>query len=197
MRIQHLILIAFFLTAIVKGSIGKEIESTSKGQTLTENQELRTETNTDSILIEQRAFHDFSEVGKKDEFHICIRGKSIVEGNVIFTITSYDKRTILKEEFPSNLLLGYGFEGDIESVKDREKYMKNRIREFFEEKNFKYPAIKQDEVFNEDYSVKEIWNDIQSDRAAIGFYYLIGEEDGRSIAYSKKTKKAVMYFNCC
>jgi hypothetical protein len=197
MRIQHLILIAFFLTSIVKSSIGKEIGSTSTGQTLTENQELRTETNTDSILIEQRAFHDFSEVGKKDEFYICIRGKSIVEGNVIFTIISHDKTTILKEEFPSNLLMGYGFEGDLESVKDSEKYIRNRIKEFFEEKNFKYPAIKQDEVLDEDYSDKEIWNDIQSDRTAIGFFYLIGEEDGRTIAYSKKTKKVVMYFNCC
>ena len=197
MRIGHLILIGFFLTAIVKSSIGKETELTSTEQTLTENHELMTETDTDSILIEQRTFHDFSQVGKKDEFYICIRGKSITEGQVIFTIISHDKEMILKEEFPSNFLLGYGFEGDIESVKDREKYMKNRIIEFFEEKNFKYPAIKQDEVFDEDYSVKEIWNDIQSDRTAIGFYYLIGEEDGRSIAYSKKTKKAVMYFNCC
>jgi hypothetical protein len=82
-------------------------------------------------------------------------------------------------------------------VKDSEKYIRNRIKEFFEEKNFKYPAIKQDEVLDEDYSDKEIWNDIQSDRTAIGFFYLIGEEDGRTIAYSKKTKKVVMYFNCC
>jgi hypothetical protein len=82
-------------------------------------------------------------------------------------------------------------------VKDTEKYMRNRVKEFFDEKNFNYPAIKQDEVFDEDYSDMEIWNDIKSDRTAIGFYYLIGEEDGRTIAYSKKTKKVVMYFNCC
>ena len=197
MRIQHLILIAFFLTAIVKGSIGKELESTFTEQILTEKMELRTATNTDSILIEQLALHDFSQVGKKDEFFICIRGKSIAEGQVIFTIISHDKTPILKEVFPSYLLMNYGFEGDLDSVKDREKYMKNRIREFFEEKNFNFPAIKQDEVFVEDYSNKEIWNDIQTDRAAIGFFYLIGEEDGRKIAYSKKTKKVVMYFNCC
>lgn len=197
MRILHLILIAFYLTAIVKSSIGKETESTLTEQKLSENNELRTKTNTDSILIEQQTFHDFSQVGMTDEFYICIRGKSIAEGQVIFTIISQDKTTILKEEFPSYLLMNYGFEGDFESVKDREKYMKNRIREFFAEKNFHTPAIKPDEAFVEDYSNKEIWNDIQSDRTAIGFSYLIGEEDGRKIAFSKKTKKVVMYFNCC
>ncbi len=197
MRIQHLILIAFFLTTIAISSVGKEIVSNSTEQTLTENQELRTATNTDSILIEQQVSHDFSQVGKKDKFYICIRGKSVAEGQVIFTIISHDKTTILKEKFPSYLLMNYGFEGDLESVKDREKYMKNRIREFFAEKNFHSPAIKPDEAFVEDYSNKEIWNDIQSDRTAIGFSYLIGEEDGRKIAFSKKTKKVVMYFNCC
>jgi hypothetical protein len=188
MRTKHWILIVFFLTASIKSSTG---------QTLSVKNELQSATIIDSILIEQRAVHDFSKVDKKDEFYICIRGKSIAEGKVIFTIVSHDKITILREEFPSYLLMNYGFEGDSESVKDREKYMRIRIKEFFEEKNFKYPAIKQDEGFEEDYSNKEIWNDIKSDRTAIGFYYLIGEEDGRKIAYSKKTKKVVMYFNCC
>ena len=197
MRIKHLILIAFFLTTIAISSVGKEIESNSTEQTLTENQELRTATNTDSILIEQQVSHDFSQVGKKDKFYICIRGKSITEGQVIFTITSHDNREILREEFPSYLLMNYGFIGDLESEKDRVKYMTSRIKEFFKEKNFYSPAIKEDEVFNEDFSDKEIWTEIKSDRTAIGFHYLIGEEDGRKIAYSKKAKKVVMYFNCC
>jgi len=188
MKTKHWILIVFFLIVNIKSSTG---------QTLSLKNELQSATIIDSVLIEQRAVHAFSKVDKKDEFYICIRGKSIAEGNVIFTIISNDKITILREEFPSYLLMNYGFEGDLESVKDREKYMINRIKKFFEEKNFKYPAIKQDEVFDEDYSDKEIWNDIQSDRTAIGFNYLIGEEDGRTIAYSKKTKKVVMYFNCC
>ncbi len=197
MRIKYWILIVFFLTVSIKSSSGIVLQSTSIGQTLSVKNELQSATIIDSILIEQRAVHAFSKVDKKDEFYVCIRGKSIAEGKVIFTIISHDKTMILREEFPSYLLMNYGFEGDLESVKDREKYMKNRIREFFEEKNFKYPAIKQDEVLDEDYSDKEIWNDIQSDRSAIGFFYLIGEEDGRTIAYSKKTEKVVMYFNCC
>lgn len=197
MRIKHLILITFFLMTIAISSAGKEIESNSTEQTLTENQETRTATNIDSILIEQQVSHDFSQVGKKDKFFICIRGKSIIEGQVIFKITSHDNREILREEFPSYLLMNYGFIGDLESEKDRVKYMTSRIKEFFKEKNFHSPAIIEDEVFNEDFSDKEIWTDIKSDGTAIGFNYLIGEEDGRKIAFSKKKNKIVMYFNCC
>jgi hypothetical protein len=197
MSIQHLVLIVFFLTTTAITSAGKEIESNSTGQTLTGKKELRTVTNSDLLLIEQQASRDFSQVGKKDKFYICIRGKSITEGQVLFTITSHDKKEIFREVFPSYLLMNYGFTGDLKSEKDRENYMKRRIKEFFKEKNFHSPAIKGDEVFNKDFSDKVIWTDIKSDRTTIGFYYLIGEEDGRKIAFSKKKNKIVMYFNCC
>jgi hypothetical protein len=38
----------------------------------------------------------------------------------------------------------------------------------------------------EDYSEREIWDGIKSNKTAIGFHYTLGEGDGRSIAYSKK-----------
>ena len=63
--------------------------------------------------------------------------------------------------------------------------------------NFINPAIAADDKFEADYSDKEIWDDIKSDPTAIGFYYMLGEEDGRRIAFSKKTGKVLMYFNCC
>ena len=75
--------------------------------------------------------------------------------------------------------------------------MISRIEGFFNENNFLNPAIKKDEKFDPDYSDKETWDEIQSDKAAIGFSYLLGEEDGRKIAFSKKKRIVVMYFNCC
>lgn len=151
----------------------------------------------DSLLIEKRIMHEFSQCGKKDEFYVCIKGKSVSEGKVIFKIKSYRGVEILKEEFPSYLLMDYGFVGDQNSKADREDYMKKRIIEFFYEKKFSTPAIKLGENFDKAFSNKEIWDDIKSDQTAIGFHYLIGEEDGRSIAFSKKIGKVVMYFNCC
>jgi hypothetical protein len=116
---------------------------------------------------------------------------------MIFKITKSDGTELLNEEFPSYLLIDYGFEGDVNSVKDREDYLKRRIKDFFNDRNFLYPAVKQDENYDEDYSDKDIWDEIKSDHTIVGFSYLIGEEDSRKIAFSKKKKKVVMYFNCC
>jgi hypothetical protein len=83
------------------------------------------------------------------------------------------------------------------SEKAREQYIRHRIKDFFSEEHFSNPAIKADEAYNEDYAKKADWEDIKTDRTAIGFDYLIGEEAGRHIAYSKKQKKVVLYFSCC
>jgi len=151
----------------------------------------------DSALIENRVMHSFSQMDKKDEFYICIKGKSILDGKMIFKIIKSDGTEILNEEFPSCFLLGYGFAGDKNSVKDKEDYIKSRITDFFNEKNFLHPAIQPGESFDEDYSDKEIWDEIKSDQTSIGFSYLIGEEDLRMISFSKKKRKVVMYFSCC
>ena len=197
MKVQQIILIAFLLSTGMKSSYGIKIQSTQTVSTVKTKENLKTSPSIDSILIESRVEHEFSQIDKKDEFYICIRGKSIVEGRVIFKIVRSDKTVILEKEFPTYLLMNYGFDGDLNSIKDREKYMISRIEEFFNEKNFLYPAIKKDEQFDQDYSDKETWDEIKSDQTAIGFSYLVGEEDGRKIAFSKKQKKVVMYFNCC
>jgi hypothetical protein len=41
------------------------------------------------------------------------------------------------------------------------------------------------------------WNDIKSNKESVGFYYLLGKEDGRWIAYSKRLNKVMLYYNCC
>ncbi|NCA77917.1 MAG: hypothetical protein EOM90_16435 [Alphaproteobacteria bacterium] len=162
-----------------------------------ENINKSTATIEDSVLIENRVMHSFSQMDKQDQFYICIKGKSIIDGKMMFKIIKSDGTVILNEEFPSCYLLNYGFEGDIHSVKDREDFIKSRISDFFNENNFLHPAIQPNESFDEDYSDKLIWDEIKSDQTSIGFSYLIGEEDIRMISFSKKKGKVVMYFNCC
>lgn len=158
----------------------------------------RETTKIDSLIIENKISHEFSQTNKNDEFYICIKGTSILTGKVIFTITNSDRIEIYKVEFPSIELINPDLSLGIKApIKDQKLFIKNRIIEFFDKKNFISPAINKDVIFDEDYSHKESWFDIKSDKTAIGFHYLVGEEDGRSIAYSKKTKKVVLYFNCC
>ena len=151
----------------------------------------------ESVLIEKRVMHEFSEIDKKDEFYVCIKGESIVEGKVVFKIISHNGTEIFNEEFPSSLLLDYGFkfEGDPNSIEDKENYIKDRIGNFFNENSFNNRPIEPDEDFDAEFSNKEIWDDIKSDSTAIGFTFFIGETGSRSIAFSKKTGKVVMYFS--
>lgn len=121
-------------------------------------------------IIENNLCHVFSHESKMDFFKIAVSGKSIIEGTVRLTINDYEGNEILNEEFPAKYLLGYALDYDA-SIMDKEDFIRKRVADFFNEENFHYPAIAKDEIFDEDYSNQEIWNDIYSDRSAIGFYY--------------------------
>ena len=165
-------------------------------ETITKEGYSNNQDKTYTSLVEKKVEHAFSNPEKKDIFNIRIEGKSINEGKVIFTITSFEGIEIYREEFPSVYLIGYGLLSDA-SEKDKETFIKKRISEFFNEDKFSRPAIEKDSPYVEDYSNKDFWEEIKEDQTAIGFRFLVGEEDNRSIAYSKKSKKVILYFNCC
>jgi len=149
-----------------------------------------------NILLVNNTQRTFSNPNTKDIFSIKITGPSLLKGQMIFQITDSNGNVILKEEYPSNYLIGYEFDDD-DPIEKKEEHIKKRVAEFFKDDNFFTPAIEKDLKYDEDYSDLKVWNDIKSDSTAIGFYYLIGAENGSKIAYSKKEKKVVMYFNCC
>ena len=151
---------------------------------------------TEKILIENKIKHAFSNPDKLDLFQVYLKGESILKSKLVFVITNYNGVVLLKEEYSSIDLIGYGLDNNA-SNKVQEEFIKKRIAEFFKEDNFSKPAIKFDSEFESNYSEKNVWDDIKSDQTAIGFDYLIGEEDGRSIAYSKKFKKVVEFYGCC
>lgn len=151
------------------------------------------------LLIENKVLHAFSDPSKKDEFRIAITGKSLLKGKVLFTITNSEGKNILREEFDANYLLGYDFIGNIHSQKETDAFIKKRIASFFSEDKFSIPAIEESVVFEDQsyYIDKETWEEVKANKQAIGFYYLLGSEDGRHIAFSKKKGKVVMFYNCC
>ena len=150
-------------------------------------------------LLENKVFHTFSNPATKDEFRIVVTGENLLKGKVLFTITSSEGKNLLKEEFDANFLLGYDFTGNINSKKDTDAFITKRIKEFFSEDKFSSPALKGEELYEDQsyYIDKEIWDEIKANKQSIGFYYLLGKEDGRHVAFSKKKGRAVMYYNCC
>jgi hypothetical protein len=150
----------------------------------------------DSVLYKGETLHYFSSTTDKDSFKIIITGQSIKDGQFRFQITTNGGQVILDESHETTMLLGHGLKAN-PTDNETEEYIKTRIDNFFNEDNFHQPAIGANDKFDEDYSEKEIWNDIIADQTSVGFYYQIGEEDGRHIAFSKKLGKVVLYYNCC
>jgi hypothetical protein len=150
-------------------------------------------------LIENKVLHTFSDPAKKDEFRIVVTGESLLKGKVLFTITNPEGKNLLKEEFEADFLLGYDFTGNINSQKDTDAFITKRIKEFFSEDKFSSPALKDEELYEDQsyYIDQETWDEVKANKRSVGFYYLLGKEDGRHVAFSKKKGRAVMYYNCC
>jgi hypothetical protein len=142
------------------------------------------------------ALHNFSSIVDKDTFKITVYGKSLNDGKFRFQIVASSGKPILDETYETTRLLDYSLKANATDI-EIEDHIKARIDKFFNEDNFNQPAISRDATFDEDYSEREIWDDLVADQTAVGFYYLIGEEDIRRIAFSKKLGKVVMYYNCC
>jgi hypothetical protein len=177
----------------------KENATEKKSNTTKEPSELAETTEISDLLIENKVLHAFSNPSKKDEFRIIIKGKSLLKGKVLFTITSSEGKNLVSEEFDANYLLGYDFTGNINSKKETDAFIQKRIKEFFSEDRFSTPAIEDDIVFEDQsyYIDKETWEEVKANKQSIGFYYLLGSEDGRHIAFSTKKGKVVMFYNCC
>lgn len=157
----------------------------------------RTEARTiDSVLYKSETLHYFSSTTDQDSFKIIVTGQSIKDGQFRFQITTKNGQVILDESYETTMLLDYGLKAN-PTDNEIEEYIKTRIDKFFNGDNFHQPAIAPNDKFDEDYTKREIWDDIISDQTSMGFYYLIGEEDGRHIAFSKKLGKVVLYYNCC
>jgi hypothetical protein len=149
-------------------------------------------------LYENVIKRPFSDPAFKDELSIKVFGESLVGGTVVILIISSDGRIIYKQEHPASHLIGYGLMGEeATNIARMEEYITKRVDEFFIDDHFSNPAVSLNETFDNDYSELESWNSIQSDQTAIGFYYLIGEEAGCRIAYSKKEQQTLTYFCCC
>ena len=141
--------------------------------------------------------HHFSSINKEDKFQIILTGDNIIDAEVTIRILTTNDSILFKESYSSVDLIGYGLIGEKVTVELQEKYILKRMNEFFDKDNFNAPAIGLNDTCDSDYSNCEIWNILQKDQTAISFYYLIGEEIGCRIAYSKELKKVVKFFCCC
>jgi hypothetical protein len=149
-----------------------------------------------NIIKQTETQYAFSDPATKDTFIVTLEGDSVQTANVTFEIRSSKGELLYQEKFDAIDLINYDLPENADPAA-WDKFILNRIDTFFEEENFATPAIHSGMEFDAYYANKTAWDDIKSDSNSIGFYYLLGKEDGRWIAYSKALQKVVMYFNCC
>ena len=94
----------------------------------------------------------------------CLRSQSVAN---IYAPIQFRKFYFRLKEFSWNWRSGD--EPLIAPEEVQENFIKKRVFEFFSEKNFKTPAIKSDEISDEAYSEKDIWENIKNEKNAIEF----------------------------
>jgi hypothetical protein len=152
----------------------------------------KSQSKTETTILSNTRQHFFSDSKKKDTFTIALKGQSILSGNIILKIRDYKNKVIYEQKFKAEDLLGDM--GEVLNNSEQQDTIKARMLKFFNEANYTCPAIAANDKFEYDSSTKDVWNDIKSDRAAIGFLFSYGYEDTYGIAYSKKKHKVVTYF---
>jgi hypothetical protein len=154
----------------------------------------------DTLLYTQQKKHVFSSQKKKDTFSLSVTGKNIFDSFVTFRITSWQGKVIYEHRFSMGDFKEFGpSETDKAYRRDSDDSIRilRSLDHFFDEESFTNPAIKDTMDMDANMEPREIWLPVWQDKTAIGFHYLLGAEDGRSIVYSKKKNMVITYFTCC
>ena len=156
------------------------------------------ELNMDQLFSLQKS-HIFSKPSAPDTFTVEVTGKDLLTATVYFRITSPDGKVIYNEQFATNYLIDYGIMDSSQKITDetRRAYIQERLNRFFDETNFRKPAIKATQRYDDYNTSRELFDELKANPSAWSFFYRLGKEDGRYIAWSEKFKRVMMFYNCC
>ncbi|UOR05602.1 hypothetical protein MUN82_00535 [Hymenobacter aerilatus] len=149
----------------------------------------------DTLKVVQKR-HEFSTPGMPDVFRLVLRGQNVLDGQIDFTIIAHTGQVIFHEMLSAADLeaaMVYDMAGTSRPTPTaREAYVRRRMDEFFEDKNFHQPALPSAAPLPAGSPLdRNTWADMQRRADTIGFQYLVGKEDRRRIAYSPLTKQVV------
>jgi hypothetical protein len=153
---------------------------------------------TEQVNLEIKRKHLFSDPAKPDNFELKLDGTSVLNSKVSFTISDPAGKIIYHDSLTAADLeasMVYEMKTSKPTEKQREDFIKKRLNEFFDEKNFTFPAIAPNDIYDPTYGEEASWNAIKKEPKSISFNYLIGKENGRRVAYSKLRKKVMLVGN--
>jgi hypothetical protein len=145
-----------------------------------------------------RKRHRFSSPSTEDEFKLVLRGPSLLAGEATFTITDSGGQIIFREVLSAADLeaaMVYEMKNRTATQAEREAFVRRRMDEFFADKNFRTPAINDQEAHQPNLLDRATWEDLRRRPDAISFQYTLGKEDGRRIAWAPLKREVVRVGN--
>jgi hypothetical protein len=138
----------------------------------------------------------FSSIEHADTFILSAAGKNIFDSHITLRIVSWKGKEIYHDRFSMNDFMERGPK-DKRTQNDSIGIIE-MLSQFLDEGRFdKASRIVKNALDESSGELALGWKEFQADTVAISFNYLLGAEDGRSIAFSKTKRKAIIYFRCC
>jgi hypothetical protein len=152
------------------------------------------------ILYTFYAMHVFSSHSHEDQFELTVRGDNFFDSEVTFRIISWQHKEIYRHQFSMGELMEFGpIETDKAYRRDKDDsiMIRYQLSHFFDDDRFDSPAIRDTADMQPNLLPREDWWEIYEDQTSVGFYYQLGAEDGRGIAWSIHQKKVIHFYACC
>lgn len=197
---KQLAILFFSLLVLACGRPSSSSDNDSKASA----EEIKDSAALRQYVFEDQKLHRFSDPAQQDTFKLHVTGdkNDLQHARIHFQILAPGGKEIYSDTFEGTYLLDYGLMERVKNPEDlndsiRNDYIRERLNRFFADENFKSPAVKSDATFDNYYQSRELFEELKKKPEAISFYYLLGKEDGKSIVYSEKEQKAVLFYNCC
>lgn len=148
-----------------------------------------------SVLLENSVARQFDGKGGDEVFTVTLKGENYLDGEIELRIDNDRGERIYTDTFPA-IMLAATYDETINTPEKQDQLVIDRMNGFFDQSNFREPAIDGDMPHDDNMVSQEVYNELKAGKTT-GFHYLIGKENTKFVAWSDRAGKVVMYFNCC
>jgi|WetSurMetagenome_2_1015567.scaffolds.fasta_scaffold630251_1 hypothetical protein len=147
------------------------------------------------IWFQASKTHVFSNPSTPDTFVVTAAGMTIYDSFVTIRIITATGLEIFRNRCSMNEFRERGPE-DGRTVEDSLSLLFS-LDYILSDANFHTPALSDTIDMQSNFISRDVWEEFYGLKDAVGFYFQIGAEDIRGIAYSKRRKCVIQYFACC
>ena len=144
--------------------------------------------------VEKTTEMPFTDTVKSDTFKVVLKGTSLKNSVLLFTITSYQGKEIYKASIKSSDIIIPST--TVKTEADQIKFLQNEVKYFFDEEHFLMPAVIPTEKADQNVPDRNFHDELKQTKLN-GFSYRIGKEAKIYIAWSVKEQKVKIYYKCC